>query len=145
MIDAFGENALPVKKGRQSEQCECVVAPALYSSDNWFLAVETKYAKSHETAFKVNKAGGVPEYPQKMVSQIVSTVDYLRNTGVIGRDKMVYAIVSFPNLVADFNSELFSWVKDEWSTESLMLNNKIRIKGCNSANIISPKRIKLTD
>ncbi len=145
LIDAFGENALPIKKGHQAEQCECIIAPALYSSDNWILAVETKYAKDYDAAFKKNENNDAPGYPQKMVSQIISTVEYLRNNGVIDRNKMVYAIVSFPKLVVDFNSELFSWVQEEWSIENLIRNHKIRIKGCNSANIVSSKRIKLTD
>ncbi len=144
-IDAFDENALYIKKGHQAEQCECVVAPALFSSDNWVLAVETKYAEDYAAAFKKDEDSGVPEYPEKMVSQIISTVDYLRDKGVIAKDKMVHAIVSFPKLISDFNSELFSWVKEEWSTENLILNYKIKIKGCNSANITSSKRIKHTD
>jgi hypothetical protein len=141
-IDAFGENALEVNVGNYASQCECIVAPTTFSSDNWILAIETKYAEDHKTAFQNNEITGIPDYPQEMVKQIISTVDYLRNKGVIGMDQTVHAIVSFPNLIADFNSELFSWVKDEWSKENLLLNKKIRISGCNAANIISSKRIK---
>ncbi len=117
----------------------------MYSPNNWVLAIETKYAKDHTAAFKKSEEDGVPEYPQKMVSQIISTVKYLRDKGILSKEKIVHAIVSFPNLIADFNSELFSWVDEEYSTENLIRNNGIRIKGCNSAIIISSKRIKLTD
>jgi len=138
LVDAFGENALPLatKKEGYASQCECVATPVPHSSGNWFLCVETKYA-GKVAAFDIKN-----DYPKKMVSQIISTVDYFRNRGVIEKDKLVYAIISFPKLIHDFNSELFSWVDGEWSAENLILNHKIRIKGCNSAEIISPQKIK---
>lgn len=139
-IDIFGENALPIKKGKQAEQCECIIFPDL-NGEIWILAIETKYANNEEAAFRIRKD---QNYPEKMVSQIVSTIDYFREKNIIEKDRLVHAIISFPNLVTDFNSTLFSNVKrDEWSIENLMVKKKIRIKGCNSAKIISGKRIRL--
>lgn len=142
-IDAFKESALQNPDGTQVEQCECISFPTEYNESSWILAVETKYANDEEAAFKIRKG---QNYPKKMVSQIISTVDYFREHAIIKEDQMVHAIISFPNLVSDFNSTLFSLVPEEYSVENLIVSKKIRIKGCNAANIISPKRIKfITD
>ncbi len=140
IFDKFGENALPISKGVQSEQCECIAFPSGSNEKIWILAIETKYANNEDAAFRI-KAD--QNYPQKMVSQIVSTVDYLRAKSIIDEEQHVHAIISFPELVSDFNSTLFSYVKEEWSIENLIVTKKIRIKGCNSAKITSEKRIKL--
>ncbi len=139
-FDKFGENALPISKGVQAEQCECIAFPSGSNEKIWILAIETKYANNEDAAFRI-KAD--QNYPQKMVSQIVSTVDYLRAKSIIDEEQQVHAIISFPELVSDFNSTLFSYVKEEWSIENLIVNKKIRIKGCNSAKITSGKGIKL--
>ena len=140
VIDVFGENALPTGIGLQAEQCECIAFPATCSLEDWVLVIETKYANNEQSAFRIRKDD--TNYPEKMVSQIVSTVDYLRQKNIIDGDKYVHAIISFPNLIADFSSILFTYVREEWSVENLIVNKKIRIKGCNSANIISSKRLK---
>jgi len=139
-IDKFGDNALPISQGIQSEQCECIAFPSDSIGKMWVLTVETKYANNNEAAFRIKDD---QNYPEKMVSQIVSTVDYLRAKSIIAKDQHVHAIISFPKLVSDFNSTLFSFVKEEWSVENLIVTKKIRIKGCNSATITSEKRIKL--
>jgi disulfide oxidoreductase YuzD len=144
IVDSFEENALPMSKGKQASQCECVSFPSSCDETDWMLAIETKYANDEEAAFRIWKDD--ENYPEKMVSQIISTVEYFRDKKIIENDRVVHAIVSFPNLVADFNSSLFSFVKEEWSIENLLVNKRIRIKGCNAANIISAKRIKfITD
>ncbi len=140
-IDAFEENAFPVSKGIQARQCECVSFHSEYDENTWILAIETKYANNEAAAFRIRDDD--ENYPEKMVSQIISTVEYLRGKGIIEENKLVHAIISFPNLVSDFNSTLFSMVPEEYSVENLIVKKKIRIKGCNAANIISPKRIKL--
>ena len=139
-IDKFGENALPISVGQQAEQCECIAFPIDTNGKIWVLAIETKYANNSKAAFKIKDD---QNYPEKMVSQIISTVDYLREKNIIGEKQHVHAIISFPKLVSDFNSTLFLSVKSEWSVENLIVTKKIRIKGCNSAEIISAKRIKL--
>lgn len=143
-IDAFGENALPISRGSQASQCECISFPSEFDNNSWILAIETKYANNEEAAFRIREED--VNYPEKMVSQIISTVEYLRGKGFIEADRIIHAIISFPNLVSDFNSTLFSLVPEEYSVENLIVSKKIRIKGCNAANIISPKRIKfITD
>lgn len=137
IVDIFGENALPTTKGKQARQCECIAFPADFSCEDWILTVETKYAKDYTAAFRKER-----NYPENMIEQIISTVDYFRDKKIIAETKLVHAIISFPNLIADFNSTLFSLVREEWSVENLIVNRKIRIKGCNSAKIISEKRLK---
>ena len=139
-IDKFGDNALPTSQGTQVEQCECIAFPSDSEGKIWVLTIETKYANNAAAAFKIRKD---LNYPEKMVSQIISTVDYLRDKNIIAENQRVHAIISFPKLVSDFNSTLFSFVKEEWSVENLIVNKKIRIKGCNSAKITSKKRITL--
>lgn len=138
-IDAFEENALPLSNGKQASQCDCISFPYNYDDDVWILTIETKYANNFEAAFRIRDD---QNYPEKMVSQIVSTVDYFRAKKIIEKEKMVHAIISFPNLVSDFNSTLFSLVKEDWSVENLIVTKKIRIKGCNSVSVISNKRIR---
>ena len=141
IINAFGENALPICTGEQASQCECIVFPSIYDEKAWILAIETKYANDESAAFRIRKDDD--NYPEKMISQIISTVEYFREKNIIEPDRDVHAIISFPNLIADFNSQLFSFVKEEWSIENLLVNKRIRIKGCNAANIISTKSLKL--
>jgi hypothetical protein len=93
-IDKFGENALPISVGVQSEQCECISFPSGSNEKIWILAIETKYANNEEVAFRIKDD---QNYPQKMVSQIVFTVDYLRERSIIGEDQQVHAIISFPS------------------------------------------------
>lgn len=138
-IDAFEENALPISRGAQASQCECIVFPSEFSENSWILAVETKYANNEAAAFRIRDD---QNYPEKMVSQIISTVEYLREKEIIAENRMVHALISFPKLVTDFNSTLFSFVKEDWSVENLIVSKRIRIKGCNAAEIISPERIK---
>lgn len=139
-VDIFGENALPTGIGLQSEQCECIVFPSTHSTSDWILAIESKYANDEVAAFRIRKDD--ENYPEKMVSQIIKTVEYFRDKKIIERDKVVHAIISFPNLISDFSNTIFSYVDDEWSAENLLINKRIRIRGCNAANIISSKRIK---
>ncbi|HAH53991.1 MAG TPA: hypothetical protein DCM02_01560 [Flavobacterium sp.] len=141
LIDTFGENALPISRGSQASQCECISFPSEFDSKSWVLTIETKYANNEAAAFRIRDD---LNYPEKMVSQIISTVEYFREKNIIDKEQLVYAIISFPNLVSDFNSTLFSFVKEEWSIENLIVTKKIRIKGCNSAKIITSKRIKLS-
>lgn len=141
IVDAFGENALPRSRGSQASQCECISFPSEFNNNSWVLTIETKYANNEEAAFRIRED---ENYPEKMVSQIISTVDYFREKEIIEKKQLVYAIISFPNLISDFNSTIFSFVKEEWSVENLIVNKRIRIKGCNTAKIISKKRLKLS-
>ena len=137
-FDGFKDNALPITIGNhteQCEQCECVIFPDRCNDTDWVLFVETKYANDRSAAFREIRG-----YPNKMTTQIIETVNYFREKGIIALDRRVWAIVSFPNLVEEFNSTIF---KGDLSELDILLKYKIVIRGTNAATIISEKRIKL--
>ena len=136
-FDGFKDNALPlnIKIGLHNRQCECVIFPESCNNDDWVLFIETKYANDRLAAFKETNG-----YPNSMVMQIIETVKYFRDNNIIDQNKKVHAIVSFPNLVEEFNSTIF---QGELSTIDILKNHRILIRGTNNASIISEKRIKL--
>lgn len=140
-FDGFKKNALPISKSKYSKQCECVLFPINCNTEEWVLFIETKYAEDLERARKK-----VADYPNKMVTQIKETVKYFRNNKIIPPNKVVYAIISFPNLVEEFNSWVFPIVKQDGTEESILdilLNDKIIIRATNNAQIINDKLLLL--
>lgn len=135
LFDGFADNALMISKGKYSKQCECVLFPEECHTSDWILFIETKYTNNLQSAFKKEH-----DYPYCMVNQIVSTVEYFRNKGILEKEKRATAIVSFPNLIDEFNSTFFS--KDV-SELDILLKYNILIRATNSADIISSKRIRL--
>lgn len=140
LFDGFPENALPIKKGKCSKQCECVTFPSHCDQSEWVLFVETKYASS-PTLAKDPKLN----YPYCMVKQIKDTVSYFRAKDIISADKVVYAIISFPNILDGFSSWIFPIKHDgvEESILDILKNDKIIIRGTNKAKIIDDKKLLL--
>jgi len=135
-FDGFPENALPLGiPGEQNKQCECVLFPNSCEGDYWILFVETKYANDVVQAFKEKN-----DYPHSMVTQVIETVKYFREKDIISNNKRVNAIVSFPNLIEEFNSTLF---KGNLSILDILFEHKIKIRGTNSARVKSTKTIKI--
>lgn len=132
-FDGFKDNALPIKIGVYNRQCECVLFPKLYDENSWVLFIETKYANNLRAAFAENY-----DYPNNMIEQITETVKYFREKNIIPENKRVWAIVSFPNLIEEFNSYFFQDQLDD-----ILLNQKILIRATNSAIVKSEKRINL--
>lgn len=131
--DKFEENALPIKKGQYCSQCECVLFPDKAKQDEWVLFVEMKYAKDD---FKAQDPRN--QYPQKMVDQIIKTVEYFRDKKILSSDKMVNAIVSFP-ILSNFNA---------WFDQNLIINaltNRIIVRATNRATIISATELQLLE
>lgn len=89
----------PIESTNSYRHCECILFPD-EEDKCWVLLIETKYARDHKAASQNN-------YPHNMVEQIVSTCEYLRRHGIIPMDKSVDAIVSFPNLITNYESTLF--------------------------------------
>jgi hypothetical protein len=133
-FDSFPENALPTGVGTQSQQCECLLFPDRCDEDDWALFVETKYANSIQAA--LNEIRG---YPNKAIDQILETVKYFRDNGIIKQNKKVSAIISFPMLIEEFNSTVF----DVGLIRDILLTHRIIIRGTNKATIKSEKRIEL--
>ncbi len=134
-FDGFKDNALPVSVGVHNSQCECVVFPTSCKNSDWILFVETKYANNLQAAFKEEY-----DYPRGMVKQIIETVKYFRDKGIIAQKRRVTAIISFPNLIAAFNSFVFT---EDFSEIDILRKHRILVRATNSAIIKSEKRITL--
>ena len=132
--DKFPENALPIKKGCFSQQCECILFPQdeAEDTDDWRLFIETKYAKDEAKACDERN-----NYPQKMVGQIEATVEYFRNKGILEENKVVYAIVSFP-MLDNYNA----WFDQNLIHEALA-KHQIIVRATNQAKIKNKKVILL--
>lgn len=132
--DKFPENALPIKKGCFSPQCECILFPQdeAEDTDDWRLFIETKYAKDEAKARDERN-----NYPQKMVGQIEATVEYFRNKGILEENKVVYAIVSFP-MLDNYNA----WFDQNLIHEALA-KHQIIVRATNQAKILNKKIILL--
>lgn len=132
--DKFPENALPIKKGCFSQQCECILFPQdeAEDTDDWRLFIETKYAKDEAKARDERN-----NYPQKMVGQIEATVEYFRNKGILEENKVVYAIVSFP-MLDNYNA----WFDQNLIHEALA-EHQIIVRATNQAKILNKKIILL--
>ena len=132
--DKFHENALPIKKGCFSQQCECILFPQdeAEDTDDWRLFIETKYAKDEAKARDERN-----NYPQKMVGQIEATVEYFRNKGILEENQVVYAIVSFP-MLDNYNA----WFDQNLIHEPLA-KHQIIVRPTNQAQILNKKIILL--
>jgi len=134
-FDGFAKNALQISVGLYSKQCECIVFPQACLDSDWILFVETKYTDCLENACRASNG-----YPSCMIAQIIDTVTFFRNKGIIDPEKRVNALVSFPTLIDDFNAWFFSGTM---SIEDIIINHKIKIRAKNSAKIVSSKTIKI--
>ena len=75
----FKENALKVDTPEgQVKQCECVLFPSSLNIEDWVLFIETKYTASLKSALDAKI-----DYPNTMISQIISTVKYFRDNGIL--------------------------------------------------------------
>ena len=140
-FDGFKKNALPITRNTYSKQCECVLFPIHCNTKEWVLFVETKYAADLQRAQKKEA-----NYPYCMVKQIKETVKYFRDNGIISQDKVVHAIISFPNLIQEFNSWAFPIKHEDGMEESILdirINDKILIRATNHAQIVDDKSILL--
>lgn len=139
-FDGFPENALPITKKVRSKQCECVIFPNNSNQEEWVLFIETKYAQSLSIA-QNNRIN----YPYQMVQQIKATVAYFRMKRIIATDKIVHAIISFPNLIDNFNSWTFPIIHEgqEETVLDILQNDKIIIRATNKAIIQDEKIIIL--
>lgn len=134
-IDAFAENALNYSKKRRSKQCECIVYPCNANVEEWVLFIETKYANNISLAFDPQF-----DYPNCAIRQIRETVQFFRDKNIIAQDKIVNAMISFPNLGEAFNSFVF---RDENSILDIFLSDGIIIRATNYARIIDDIEIEL--
>lgn len=140
-FDGFKKNCLPLTHSTYSKQCECVLFPINCNQEEWVLFIETKYAKNLTAASKPQA-----DYPYCMVRQIKATVTYFREKGIIANNKIVHAIISFPNLINNFDSWVFPIKHDglEESVLDILRHDKIIIRATNNARIINDKILILS-
>jgi len=135
-FDGFKDNALPTGQiGTYSKQCECIIFPENDGYRDWVLFIEMKYVNNLKNAFRKEY-----EYPYCMVNQILETVNYFRAKGILENDRRATAIVSFPNLIEEFNGFFFDFIDD--TPENILNKHKVLIYPTNSATIMHNKRIK---
>ncbi len=134
-FDAFKDNALIKSNGNHSQQCEGVLFPTTCNENDWVLFIECKYTYDLKTATDTKNG-----YPQKMITQIIDTVNFFREKGILDPNRRATAIVAFPNLVEEFNSTFFTGQQSE---TDILIQHKILIRATNSAFIKSTKNIKL--
>jgi hypothetical protein len=105
------------------------------------LFIETKYSDNIETAFRKEN-----DYPHCMVTQILDTVQFFRSRGILESGRRATAIVSFPNLIEEFNSTFFPVRigNRDVSAEDILINYNVLIRATNAAKIINPNRLKFS-
>lgn len=157
-LERYNKNGifLTFAKGNQYRQCECVLFPDVEEDHNdWLMLIELKYVLDYSAASRKNSS-----YPQQMIEQIIQTTEYLRRHNVISINKKIHAVLSFPNVIEDFNSTLFEgdiFIEDESKidirkspTSNVMNRTQIAIKynvhirAQNEATIKSASRLKFT-
>jgi hypothetical protein len=134
---AFKDNALKVNTPEgQVKQCECVLFPASLNAEDWVLFIETKYTASLKTALDEKV-----DYPNTMITQIISTVKYFREKGILPPDKKVFAIVSFPKLIDAFSEAFFT--RSKLTREEILIDHRILLSPTNEGMIKSQTKIKI--
>lgn len=134
IFDPFQKNALPIRRGCYSGQCECVLFPTNNNDKTWILFVEMKYVKDIVCAQDEKR-----NYPEKMLNQIIKTVDYFREKEIISNTRLVKAIISFPTL-PDFNN---AWILSQAKILELQDKKQIQIRATNKATLTSEEALML--
>lgn len=145
----------PVNSGDSYRHCECILFPHINNEESWILLIETKYARDLKAASKIQS-----DYPHSMIEQIISTAEYLRRHGIIPSTQKIDAIVSFPNLIIDYQSTLFKGkvyrennnridVRKAVSNQDMTITQiakkyKIRIKAQNTVTVNNETRLSFT-
>ncbi len=143
--DLFGENALIDSDGTQHEQCEAIFWPKKGEhAHEWTFCIETKYTRDASSAKNPHN-----KYPQKMISQLCSTVFWFRNQGYLDTRK-VHCVPSFPTIPdVSSMSSLFQLPQNRFLIQGENLNimeiaekYNILIRYANRIRILTEKRIK---
>lgn len=143
--DLFAENALIDSDGTQHQQCEAIFWPKKGEhAHEWTFCIETKYTRAASTAKNPHN-----KYPQKMISQLCSTVFWFRDQGYLDTRK-VHCVPSFPTIPdVSSMSSLFQLPQNRFliQGESLSIMEiaekyNILIRYANSIQILTEKRLK---
>ena len=135
-FDNFPDRAFKINHRQCKKQCEGVMFPCEAEKDEWALFIETKYAPDLEHA-QSPKA----DYIEKATRQILSVVEHFRKKGIIGRQKDVHAVVSFPLIDDTFDSWAFT--APGRSIDDIRRNHGIIIRCTNRATIFNERILLL--
>jgi hypothetical protein len=116
------------ENNEEPKQCECVMYPTVLSAGTWIIFVEIKDCKPKNAS----------NYHKEAKEKIIVNVQLFRDKEIIGNDKVVYAVVSFPRKAkANFHNHLIK--ASEW--KKFRDDYKIMIKGTNEITIKNGKSI----
>lgn len=132
--DAFLHDALKICKKTSEKQCECFLFPSSMNDEDWMLFIETKYTDSEYSA---------QQYPSGAVDQIGKTVLFLREKGIIGTDKEVHGIISFPQIQSPF-TDMYWNTGDAYLKKTEYALDDIYIEISNTATIHSATELEIT-
>lgn len=132
--DAFLDHALKIRKEKSEKQCECFLFPSSMNDEDWMLFIETKYTDSEYSA---------QQYPSGAVDQIGKTVLFLREKGIIGTDKEVHGIISFPQIQSPF-TDMYWNTGDAYLKKTEYALDDIYIEISNTATIHSATELEIT-
>lgn len=86
--DLLDDNALPIAKGRYSQQCESILFPSSNQQTDWLLLIELKYVDPNKPILK--------DHINKALSQLINTAHFLKTNSIIPSNKTIYGTITFP-------------------------------------------------
>ncbi|NDV46880.1 hypothetical protein D0T49_07445 [Paludibacter sp. 221] len=108
--------------GKELKQCECVIYPTSYVNNYWILFVEIKDCKPKNLS----------RFSQDVKDKFIANVTIFRDKGIISKNKIVYAIASFPRRnKTDFHSHFIKISE----VKKFLDSHNIIIKGTNKITI----------
>lgn len=114
--------------GEELKQCECVMCPTNLTKDTWVLFVEIKDCK----------AKNVSNYHKEVKEKIIVNVQLFRDKNILEKNKIVYAVVSFPRKgKTNFHNNLIKSPEQKQFRDDY----KIMIKGTNEIRVKNEKSI----
>lgn len=130
-FNIFDDHQFIDKEGKDIEHCEGCFYPYENNDDSWITLLEIKDCKPKN----------VSVYREKVISQIISSAELLRNRNIITTHK-VYGVVSMPRTKTSFNSTIFGMPPDY---TSLKRKHNILFAATNKIEIVDNKKIKFTE
>lgn len=127
-ISIFKPQCFMGDDGKELKQCECVIYPTSYTNDKWLVFIEIKDCKPKN----------IYNYFKDIKEKFIVNVGLFRDKGIIDREKVVYAIASFPQRnKTSFHSHMIKPPE----VKKFLDKYKITIKGTNEIHIKNSKSI----
>lgn len=109
-------------KGKELKQCEGVMYLTTNTPESWIVFIEIKDCKPSNAS----------KYHKDIKKKIITNVELFRDKGIIPKDKVVYAIASFPRKdKINFHSQLIK----AYERKQFRDKYKVMIKGTNEITV----------